>query len=249
MSINFVSSTASTLYGTLSSLGAGTLTGAALGSLALLTGAYVAQTYLRGSQAVEEVPVPIQERRVRTIHELAGQGTQAELREALGQHPDLANHPNAHGRPPLSYATNAENATVLLEFGAQINGRDHRDATPLHHAASREAPEVVEALLRNGAQVNAADIDGLTPLMTLARRLMTTGETIQKIQLLIQNGADVHGALRYFTTEAQNAQDQFNADLVGWDPARNITDAIARLEQPERGIIEARLAQLDANMA
>ena len=45
--------------------------------------------------------------------------------------------------------------SVLLQAGVDVNERDHREYTPLHHAAEHGAPAVVRALLETGADANA----------------------------------------------------------------------------------------------
>jgi ankyrin repeat protein len=56
---------------------------------------------------------------------------------------------------------------MLLAKGAQVDGRDKRDKTPLMHAAGHSFPGTVPTvtlLLGKGADVNARDKEGRTPL-------------------------------------------------------------------------------------
>ncbi len=54
---------------------------------------------------------------------------------------------------------------MLLNAGANIEGRDEHGRTPLHSAASNiYYPKVILTLLAAGADVNARDEDGATPL-------------------------------------------------------------------------------------
>lgn len=69
------------------------------------------------------------------------------------------------------------NKTVLRET-------DHRDATPLIHAAYYSSPEAVQSLLQAGADPNVANQDGLTPLMFAISNL-------EKVRMLVRHGANV----------------------------------------------------------
>lgn len=52
----------------------------------------------------------------------------------------------------------------LLSHGAQLNGKDQKEATPLIWAARAGLTDVVDLLIKSGADVNAHDLDGRTAL-------------------------------------------------------------------------------------
>jgi ankyrin repeat protein len=56
---------------------------------------------------------------------------------------------------------------MVLNHGADVNTRDKRHRTALHHAIKTHSLVVIEALIRHGADVNVSDFQGITPL-TLA---------------------------------------------------------------------------------
>ncbi len=77
---------------------------------------------------------------------------------------------------------------ILIEQGADVNAKDHRDETPLHEAASVDGKVgVVKMLIERGADVNAKDDRGETPLFSAARlgRLDIAKE-------LILSGGNIH---------------------------------------------------------
>jgi ankyrin repeat protein len=71
---------------------------------------------------------------------------------------------------PLWFAANqkrpnrVEVATLLLEYGANVNMVGEFGETPLHQAAAWDNADIAEFLLQNGAYVNAEIIEGNTPL-------------------------------------------------------------------------------------
>lgn len=71
------------------------------------------------------------------------------------------------GRTPLHYAANEgrlEDATLLLESGADPNARDDNGWAPLHFAAQSGMLQIAELLLSKGADVDALDNNGNSPL-------------------------------------------------------------------------------------
>jgi ankyrin repeat protein len=62
-----------------------------------------------------------------------------------------------------AFARDRESARVLLEAGADPNGRGEGGFTPLHSAAQNGDLEFVRLLLRHGAQAGVAAEDGRTP--------------------------------------------------------------------------------------
>ena len=69
--------------------------------------------------------------------------------------------------PPLTWAAmmgQTAAAELLLEHGADINGRNRDDNTALHLAVFLGRAETVELLLKNGADINVKNDDGATPV-------------------------------------------------------------------------------------
>ena len=69
--------------------------------------------------------------------------------------------------PPLTWAVTAgqtEAAELLLQHGADINGRNRDGNTALHLAVFLGRAETAELLLKNGADVNTKNDDGATPV-------------------------------------------------------------------------------------
>lgn len=69
--------------------------------------------------------------------------------------------------PPLGSAMAVQRndiARILIEHGANVNGKAVNDLTALHTAAARGNLEAAKLLLDHGADINAASADGKTPL-------------------------------------------------------------------------------------
>ncbi len=78
-------------------------------------------------------------------------------------------------------------AKLFLEKGADVNGRDKYQKTPLHLAANGGNVEMVEWLLQHGADPNALDKKGDTPLSEAVGN-----DNLQSIELLMKYGANPH---------------------------------------------------------
>ena len=73
--------------------------------------------------------------------------------------------------PPLTWAAmmgQTEAAELLLQHGANINGRNRDGNTALHLAVFLGRAEMAELLIKNGADVNAKNDDGAIPVDLLA---------------------------------------------------------------------------------
>ena len=95
---------------------------------------------------------------------------------------------------------NVEAIHLLLSNGADVNLRDSREETPLHHAAFGAHTLAVEALLDAGARVDTeSGIDMHTPLYSTLRNRQTIGpDQFQIIKLLLDRGADKDAPLECY---------------------------------------------------
>ena len=99
--------------------------------------------------------------------------------------------PNAKAVPgkdwsPLSKASyngNCAAATVLVQYGARVDHKDHGGWTPLHHAADYGAPDILEMLLDNGADIDLTDNKSKTALHWASHR-----NSIRCIKILLKRG-------------------------------------------------------------
>ena len=90
---------------------------------------------------------------------------------------------------------------LLLDRGAEVNGKASGGMTTIHYAAWFAHADVVRLLLDRGAEVNVKDNTGLTPLHFAAKDVY-----VDVIMLLLNRGADV------------NAKDN-----DGWTPLHDAT--------------------------
>ena len=98
--------------------------------------------------------------------------------------------------PPLTWAAmmgQTEAAELLLQHGADINGRNRDDNTALHLAVFLGHAETAELLLKSGADVNAKNDDGATPVDLLhvpweMTRLLTKPMGIELEQVQVEAG-------------------------------------------------------------
>ncbi|PLB38401.1 ankyrin repeat domain-containing protein [Aspergillus candidus] len=82
--------------------------------------------------------------------------------------------------------TDRSAALVLLEVGADVNGRDKRGATPLMTASNTGDEETVLRLLSLSAQINAQDNNGFSPLFW-----STISNQVAVAKILLDHGARV----------------------------------------------------------
>ena len=74
-----------------------------------------------------------------------------------------------------------------LAEGADVNGRDPLDGTPLHWAAYQGHTNALKLLIEKGADVNATDLVGHPPLLWA-----TFHGQYEAVELLVKHGADVN---------------------------------------------------------
>jgi len=104
----------------------------------------------------------------------------------------------------------AQKVRALLDAGADVNARDRRAETPLHHAALLSRLEVARVLVEGGADVRACSPDGTTPLHYAAADANGTAV----LELLLERGADVNAANRDGRTPLHWAVRRCSAETV-----------------------------------
>lgn len=89
----------------------------------------------------------------------------------------------------------------IIEDGADPNGLDRHNETPLMAAAECESEEILELLLSCGAEINTSGHEGNTPLNlavdisidgTIQSGGMPGDEPVNVIKALLNNGADLN---------------------------------------------------------
>ncbi len=128
---------------------------------------------------------------------LAGAARMGDL-EAIKQHIADGVDVNAlfFEMPPLTWAAmmgQTEAAKLLLQHGAEVNGRNSDDNTALHLAIFLGRAGTAELLLKSGADVNAKNDDGATPVDLLQvpwemTRLLTRPMGIELEQAQVEAG-------------------------------------------------------------
>jgi ankyrin repeat protein len=76
--------------------------------------------------------------------------------------------------------------TLLLEYNADVNKKDHRGRTPLHVAVKGADCAIARALLCHGADIHAVDMTGNNPLQVASR----FGH-IELVRLLLEHNASL----------------------------------------------------------
>jgi ankyrin repeat protein len=98
-------------------------------------------------------------------------------------------HGHQYDRSPLFWATlrgHTEVVKYLLDNGADVNLKNHRNTTALHWAALNNYLEIAKILIEYGADINALDNYESTPLMYA----VNGKASLELIKLLIDSGAD-----------------------------------------------------------
>ena len=107
----------------------------------------------------------------------------------LAASPELVNARDRAGSSPLHHAAgfgNLATMKLLLERGADVNGANKRQSTPLFWSLHDE--NKVRVLLDHGASVNAKTIDGRTPVYQAA----SMADAVPILSLLLDKGANAN---------------------------------------------------------
>ena len=147
---------------------------------------------------------PSQEQRVKrdceplALFVAAWGGTESIVRRLLKEGADV-NQVDDCGRTALLGAAVSDGPKIvelLIEAGADVNAANPYGFTPLMLAADNSDLKTVKILVEAGANANAKSRSGMTPLYMALRNLCDKGTGCKKtyaiVQVLIDNGADIH---------------------------------------------------------
>lgn len=96
---------------------------------------------------------------------------------------------------PLSIAVRAgekELVTILLQYGAYIEGGGKLSEIPLHAAVDGARPEMVQELIHRGAFINSQDYYGQTAVHTAAYSAISSDAAYECLNILLSSGAQVN---------------------------------------------------------
>jgi uncharacterized protein len=129
--------------------------------------------------------------------------------------PETINTADYLGMTPLHYCavdSNSELAEALILRGANLELRDHEEATPLIICAQftiNEAAKFVRLLLAHGADVNAVRLDGWSSL-----HLASWGKDVEVVKALLEGGADVELRALKETSALHIAADKGTPEII-----------------------------------
>lgn len=115
---------------------------------------------------------------------LKGKGEPNEVQE-------IEDHYNTILLQAIDNGHSIEIIEALLTGGADVNGKDGHDNTPLHASVWKQKLDIASLLIKKGAEVNAQDVLEQTPLDVALGDLYSASEKDKKmIALLLKSGAD-----------------------------------------------------------
>ena len=97
------------------------------------------------------------------------------------------------GRTTLQFAATddlVDTVDSLLDQGLHIEARDTNGDTPLHRAAARGTPEVIQRLVDRGADLSTINNRDQTLLMVS----LAANTSLEGPKILLQSGSNVHAA-------------------------------------------------------
>jgi uncharacterized protein len=116
---------------------------------------------------MERAVAPYKDRASGSIREAVRKADITRIRTLLDKNPNLVRARDSSGYTPLHWASidgNREVVELLIDRGAEVNGRTPYGLTPLHLASRAGKLDTVKLLISRGAEVNALTKDGVSPL-------------------------------------------------------------------------------------
>ena len=135
------------------------------------------------------------------------------------------------GDPPFVFAVHPESIRLLIDAGADVNGRGFQGRTALHSAANDDEGHMLRALLEVGADVHARDEEGRTALHEAAE----WSKSVTFLDL-VRAGADLEARDDEGETPLETAR------FLGVSGARELMEL--RQELARMGKVDERTAEL-----
>jgi hypothetical protein len=146
------------------------------------------------------------------------------------------NLPTIFGTRPLIIAAKKKNPEILrllIEKGADLEGRDPNETSPLAAAATAGQEENVEILIAAGADLNCRDSNGLTPLAWASLQGFP-----KIVEILLSRGADLNVKSKDGKTALRSAK------MVLANTQKTLS-AVAADEEEMRSRLKAKLARYE----
>ena len=156
------------------------------------------------------------------LYEAASLGFCDLTKHLIAMHPEHVHARIGHHGTPMHIAAikgHADILSLLLEHGADLEGRGLFDQTPLHLASWAGKLEAARCLLDHGANINSRMEDGWTSLHWAVYR-----ENIQVMQFLLERGADVDARDDFGKTPSQNAKGKEVVELLSEYGAKSVLE-------------------------
>jgi len=155
------------------------------------------------------------------VYEACQKGFADEVQKHIAAGADVNAKNPTDNNTPLEVATSyktfgqSEVVKLLIEKGANVNGKGAYDRTALHVAAGNGRLDLVAYLLKHGADPNATDRAGATPLSRLAENAEDEGD-FKVAELLLKHGAALDAMNNDGRTALRQAIEHNKPKMAAW---------------------------------